>query len=82
MEPSSQTTKLSNQQRLLLKIQQATAKLHEIETAATEAIAIIGIGCRFPDGVDNPEAYWQFLKDGRDVRTDIPKDRWDIERYY
>ena len=56
--------------------------IRDQDLESTEAIAIIGIGCRFPDGVDNPEAYWQFLKDARDVRIDIPKDRWDIERYY
>ncbi|NEO53119.1 MAG: acyltransferase domain-containing protein [Okeania sp. SIO3B5] len=82
MEPNSQTNKLSNQQRLLLKIQQATAKLHEIETAATEPIAIIGIGCRFPGGVDSPDTYWKFLKEAKDVRTEIPRNRWDIDRYY
>jgi len=82
MELGSQKKQLSNQQRLLLKIQQATAKLHEIETAATEPIAIIGIGCRLPGGVDSPETYWKFLKDAKDVRTQIPKDRWDVDLYY
>ncbi|NEO95911.1 MAG: beta-ketoacyl synthase, partial [Moorea sp. SIO3G5] len=82
MEASSQTTQLSNQQRLLLKVKQATAKLKEIETAATEPIAIIGIGCRFPGGVDSPETYWKFLKEAKDVRREIPQERWDIERYY
>ncbi|MGD1805492.1 type I polyketide synthase [Dapis sp. BLCC M126] len=82
MEPNSQTTQLSSQQRLLLKIKQATAKLHEVETAATEPIAIIGIGCRFPGGVDSPDAYWKFLQEAKDVRTEIPRNRWDIDRYY
>ncbi|NEP11406.1 MAG: acyltransferase domain-containing protein [Symploca sp. SIO2C1] len=78
----SSKKQLSNQQRLLLKIKQATAKLHEIETAATEPIAIIGIGCRFPGGVDSSETYWKFLQEAKDVRTEIPKDRWDINLYY
>ncbi|NET16612.1 MAG: type I polyketide synthase, partial [Okeania sp. SIO1H6] len=82
MELNSQTTQLSTQQRLLLKIKQATAKLHEVETAATEPIAIIGIGCRFPGGVDSPDAYWKFLQEAKDVRTEIPRNRWDIDRYY
>ncbi|NEO43741.1 MAG: type I polyketide synthase [Moorea sp. SIO4A3] len=82
MELGSQTTQLSNQQLLLLKIQQATAKLHEIETAATEPIAIVGIGCRFPGGVDSPEAYWKLLQEAKDLRTEIPKDRWDVDFYY
>ncbi|MEM1168619.1 MAG: beta-ketoacyl synthase N-terminal-like domain-containing protein [Cyanobacteria bacterium P01_H01_bin.35] len=82
MEISSQTAELSDSQRLLLAVKQATAKLQDIETAATEPIAIIGIGCRFPGGADSPETYWELLKEAKDVRTEIPKERWDIDRYY
>ena len=82
MKPSSETAQLSNQQRLLLAVKQATAKLNEIETASAEAIAIIGTGCRFPGGVDSPESYWKFLRESRDGRVEIPKERWDNDRYY
>ncbi len=82
MEPSSETTQLSNQQRLLLAVKQATAKLNEIETANTEPIAIIGTACRFPGGVDTPESYWEFLRGSIDGRVEIPKERWDNDRYY
>ena len=46
-----------------------------------EPIAIIGLGCRFP-GADNPEAFWQLMRNGGDAITDIPPERWDIERFY
>ncbi|CAD5983344.1 non-ribosomal peptide synthetase/type I polyketide synthase [Planktothrix agardhii] len=46
-----------------------------------EPIAIIGIGCRFP-GADNPEAFWQLMRDGVDAITDIPRERWDIDNFY
>jgi acyl transferase domain-containing protein/NADP-dependent 3-hydroxy acid dehydrogenase YdfG/acyl carrier protein len=46
-----------------------------------EPIAIIGIGCRFP-GAENPEAFWQLLRDGVDAITDVPSDRWDIDEFY
>lgn len=36
-----------------------------------EAIAIIGIGCRFP-GANNPEAFWQLLRDGVDAISEVP----------
>lgn len=32
-----------------------------------EPIAIIGIGCRFPGGVDNPQTFWQLLEEGVDA---------------
>ncbi len=47
-----------------------------------EGIAIIGIGCRFPGGVNDTEAFWKLLAEGRDAVTEIPSDRWNIERFY
>jgi phthiocerol/phenolphthiocerol synthesis type-I polyketide synthase B len=45
-------------------------------------VAIVGIGCRFPGGVVDPETFWQLLIDGVDAITDIPRDRMAIDRYY
>jgi acyl transferase domain-containing protein/thioesterase domain-containing protein/SAM-dependent methyltransferase/acyl carrier protein/ribosomal protein S18 acetylase RimI-like enzyme len=47
-----------------------------------EPIAIVGMGCRFPSGANSPEAYWQLLRNGTDAVTDIPSDRWDVDRYF
>ncbi len=44
-----------------------------------EPIAIVGIGCRFPGGVDSPDSFWKFLVEGRDAITDIPANRFDLE---
>ncbi|MBO3462772.1 aminotransferase class III-fold pyridoxal phosphate-dependent enzyme [Aetokthonos hydrillicola Thurmond2011] len=46
-----------------------------------EAIAIIGIGCRFP-GAKDKEAFWQLLRDGVDAITEVPSDRWDADSFY
>lgn len=46
-----------------------------------EAIAIIGMGCRFP-GAPNPEAFWQLLQNGTDAISEVPKERWNIDEYY
>ena len=47
-----------------------------------EAIAIIGVGCRFPGGVNDTEALWKLLVDGREAVSEVPPDRWSVERYY
>jgi malonyl CoA-acyl carrier protein transacylase len=47
----------------------------------TEAIAIIGMGCRFP-GAENPQAFWQLLHDGKEAITEVPASRWDIKAFY
>ncbi|HEV2718060.1 MAG TPA: polyketide synthase, partial [Terriglobales bacterium] len=47
-----------------------------------DRIAIIGIGCRLPGGVSDAESFWKLLIEGRDAITDVPADRWNVERYY
>jgi acyl transferase domain-containing protein/NADPH:quinone reductase-like Zn-dependent oxidoreductase/acyl carrier protein/SAM-dependent methyltransferase len=47
-----------------------------------EGIAIIGIGCRFPGGINDTEAFWKVLAEGRDVVSEVPADRWNVERFY
>ncbi|MDG5805266.1 SDR family NAD(P)-dependent oxidoreductase [Streptomyces ossamyceticus] len=50
--------------------------------AYDEPIAVIGIGCRFP-GAHGSEAFWELLREGRDVIADWPADRgWDTARLY
>ncbi|WP_326595008.1 SDR family NAD(P)-dependent oxidoreductase [Streptomyces sp. NBC_01803] len=46
-----------------------------------EPVAIVGIGCRFPGGVDGPESFWRLLREGRHAVTEVPADRWSIEDY-
>ena len=44
----------------------------------TPGIAIIGMACRFP-GADDPEAFWQDIRNGVDRVGEIPRDRWRWE---
>lgn len=47
-----------------------------------EPVAVVGIGCRFAGGVDSPDAYWQVLREARDMVTEVPPDRWDVDEAY
>ncbi len=47
-----------------------------------EPIAIVGIGCRFPGGAENPQKFWEVINNGVDGIVDVPKDRWDSRRFY
>lgn len=40
-------------------------------------IAVVGIGCRFPGGVDSPERFWSLLSEGIDPVQEIPEWRWE-----
>jgi acyl transferase domain-containing protein len=40
-----------------------------------DPIAIVGIGCRFPGGVDSPSSFWKLLREGRDATSSVPSER-------
>ncbi len=47
-----------------------------------DSIAIVGIGCRLPGGIDTPEEFWDILSEGREVITEVPSERWDLDFHY
>ncbi|KAI9035214.1 lovastatin nonaketide synthase [Aspergillus affinis] len=47
-----------------------------------EPIAIVGSGCRFPGGSLSPSKLWQLLREPRDLRKEIPDDRFSVKSYY
>ena len=73
---------LSQLKQALLALKEMRQKLEAEKQAKTEAIAIVGMGCRFPGAVNNPEDFWRILENGIDTATDIPTDRWDVAAYY
>ena len=68
---------LSPKRLALLALEQ-----HEQLQARSEPIAIVGLGCRFPGGADDPQAYWRLLAEGRDAIREVPAERWDIGAWF
>jgi acyl transferase domain-containing protein/NADPH:quinone reductase-like Zn-dependent oxidoreductase/acyl carrier protein len=54
----------------------------EAANSLAEPIAIIGMSCRFPGGINSPEQYWQALCEGRDSISEVPRNRWDVDAWY
>jgi len=77
MTLESRLAQLSENKRALL-----ARMIGQRTQPAREPIAVVGMGCRFPGGANDPGSYWRLLRDGRDVVTEAPRDRWDLDQVY
>ncbi|MDA1015643.1 MAG: beta-ketoacyl synthase N-terminal-like domain-containing protein [Planctomycetota bacterium] len=72
----------------LVKIRELKARVGELEkdhqnsVARFEPIAIVGMGCRLPGGIESPADFWRLLKDGRQTVSRVPPDRWRVEDFF
>jgi acyl transferase domain-containing protein len=53
----------------------------ELRESDRESVAIIGLACRFPRAQD-PDSFWQLLRDGVNAITEIPETRWNVDALY
>lgn len=72
---------LSPVKKALLKIESLRRELDDLRRAAHEPIALVGIGCRLPGGVDSAESAWALLAAGTDTVTEVPPERWTDALY-
>jgi acyl transferase domain-containing protein/SAM-dependent methyltransferase len=78
---STHLDSMSPVKRALYQLRATSARLEQVERAAREPIAIVGIGLRCPGAVD-VDSFWRLLRNGVDAITTIPASRWDLERLY
>ncbi len=47
-----------------------------------EPIALIGIGCKLPGNIASSADLLKALREGRDLITEVPPDRWNVDAFY
>jgi acyl transferase domain-containing protein/acyl carrier protein/ubiquinone/menaquinone biosynthesis C-methylase UbiE len=68
--------------RLALLATELNSNLERLKQLGNEPIAVIGIGCRFPGGANDPDSFWQLIIEGRDAIREVPPERWDLNAFY
>ncbi len=64
----------SGRKRMSLETEVGKTVRHDLPR---DAVAVVGMSCRFP-GADDPDAFWQLLRDGRDALSQPPADRTEL----
>ncbi|MFJ7318007.1 SDR family NAD(P)-dependent oxidoreductase [Streptomyces sp. NPDC101062] len=69
--------------RVTADLRRARQRLREVESDRFEPVAIVGMGCRYPGGVESPDDLWRLVSEEQDVISGYPTDRgWDLETLY
>ncbi len=69
--------------RATTDLRKARRRVQELEARDWEPVAIVGMGCRLPGCVSDPDGLWDLLAGYGDAISELPTDRgWDTDGLY
>jgi acyl transferase domain-containing protein/thioesterase domain-containing protein len=70
-------------ERVTGELQATRQLLAASEAAPSEPIAIVGMACRYPGGISDPDGLWELVRAGDDGIGAFPSDRgWDLAQLH
>nr|WP_320064923.1 SDR family NAD(P)-dependent oxidoreductase [Micromonospora sp. RTGN7] len=69
--------------RVTTDLRRTRQRLRDVEDEAQQPIAIVGMACRFPGGVESADGLWELVAASGDAISGFPTDRgWDLAELY
>ena len=65
--------------RALAALKDLRSQVDAFKRERSEPIAVVGLGCRYPGGIDDADSFWRLLRDRQDAIREVPADRSDDE---
>lgn len=66
----------------ILELRRLRERNARLERSRNEAVAVVGMACRYAGNTDAPDRLWNALRNGFDAVSEVPSGRWNLGAFY